>query len=358
MFRFSRSLFSGLLALVAGAVGCQPSQPQLQSGGADPVTDNELADVEPPPVLHLLPSSRESVWHTRRHANGAWDPFGNVEDQAGELGFVTATDARYTPGRLFVSQLAGDRPWLTMRFDDGRWAPFVRLRMSNGTDASAVSTGLGQTADANIHVCAGGVNRLLHGIWSVADDRFSGFNEVIPQTGDPGPNVGVGDCAGVGLELLYAVFTRDFQASVRIAVRRANGTWTGFTTTHVLDGSQGNPVDLDLESTGTTLHMVVTTTKTQLHATNSGAGWTELRDVEGPAGDPRDSVQGGAAAAVGGELHLSQVTLGILGSRVMHTIRFANGSWAPYRDVAEVVGLPTQNFTGFFRVAMSASGNN
>jgi hypothetical protein len=94
-----------------------------------------------------------------------------------------------------------------------------------------------------------------------------------------------------------------------------------------------------------------------------GGAWSGLGDVEGQTGDPGTSSEprifSGGLAAVGGNLHVVQITTS--GSfpgpnHLMHAVRSSSGFWTRFNDVAAGApgGLPSG---GFFNVSLSRNRN-
>jgi hypothetical protein len=292
--------------------------------------------------MHLVGTNSDGrFWHTIRRPSG-WTGFGDIEGQTGDIGSVSSAEARSVDGALFVSGIVGSTPFLTIRYDF-KWLPFGTPLPDNGV----VAMGMGRL-NGDIHLCAMGVNRLLHGRRVAATGGFIGFGDVKSQTGDPGFPVAV-DCAGVGNELHYAIATND--GSVKIAVRRADATWTTFQTVGTIAGVN----DVDIDASGSTLQLVATTGSTQFHASKSGGGsWSGFGNLEGQTGDPGGTVLAGGATAEGADLHVTQV---LLDGRVMHAMRFASGAWSSFGDVKAAV--PGGAGAGAFRsVGLSNAGTD
>jgi len=355
MSRRSRHGVAGLFALLVASLGCDPP-PELEQAQASLTAETN--------ALHLLGVDRDGrLRHTIRNANGAWDRMGDVATQAGELGRITGTASAYNDGLLFVAARtgtsAGSFQWfLTTRFDNGQWASFAPM-----TGAALIADlGMDRTFSGRVHFCGLGP-ALFHGMW-LSSTGFGGFSQVPVQR--PAGTPAAVDCAVIGGELHYAVATHRNGGSgpidVAIAVRQSDGIWSGFQQTHSLPASEGHAESLSLESSGDTLHLVVTTESTQYHAMKlSGGAWSGLGNVESVAGDPRTQfewrVNSGAIAAVGGDLHLIQSAIGDISGKVWHTIRFPSGGWAQFQNVGSAVpaGLPNG---GLLDVSLSRSRNN
>jgi len=355
MSRRSRHGVRGLFVLLAGALGCE-LPPELEQSQASLVTAETNA-------IHMLGDDRGGrLLHTVRSANGIWERLGDVATQAGEIGFISGSTAAYSDGLLYVGARTGTNfgffHWfLTSRADSG-WTQFQALPNSS----QIADLGLARDSSGRIHLCGQG-NSLVHGIYTTSNG-FGGFNEL--PIARPAGGLAAVDCAAIGGDLYYAVATHRNTASgpidVFIAVRRADGSWSGFQLTNSLPSGEGHTESISLDSSGDTLHLVVTATQTQFHAMKVGGGaWSGLGNVESVAGDPKNSlewrVDSGAIAAVGGELHLIQSTKGDNFGGLWHTIRFANGGWAQFQDVEQAVprGTPV---VGLHDVSLSRSRNN
>lgn len=363
-----------LLATVFLAAACSSPPEGTEAAPPAPSDDQRLAKRQlaaaagDPGLLHLVAVTEDRrLLHTIRRANGAWDRFGEIEGQTGDIGVVHQANARYSSGGLFVPVLTRftppfftNEPFFTIRSDNGGWVPFAPLH-DNGSlrSFSHMDVSLGRTSNGDVHFCSRGFGDVAHGIRRASTGGFGGFNSVGFATLTVLESTLAADCDGVGDELHLALgtFFTNSDGRVRMTMRRADGTWTPFQDTHRIpfdDATTGDITDLDLESSSDgTLHLLVTTVRTQFHATKSpGGSWSALGNVEQQAGNPGGSgIWDGGAALVGGELHVSQVTTD---GRLMHAIRFANGGWSRFGDVGAAVPGASA-FRPFTSVGLSRS---
>jgi hypothetical protein len=362
-----------MLATVFLAAACSSPPEGTEAAPPAPSDDQRLAKRElaaaaaEPGLLHLVAVTEDRrLLHTIRRANGAWDHFGEIEGQTGDIGVVHQANARYSAGGLFVPVLTRftppfftNEPFFTIRSDNGGWVPFVALHHNASVrEFSHHNIALGRTNNGDVHFCSSGPTDVVHGIRRASTGSFGGFNSVGFATLTVLDSSLAADCDGVGDELHLALgtFFTNSDGRVRMTIRRADGTWTPFQDTHRIPANTnaGDITELDLESSSDgTLHLLVTTVRTQFHAMKSpGGSWSALGNVEQQAGDPGSSgISDGGAALVGGELHVSQVTHD---GRLMHAIRFANGGWSRFGDVGAAV--PGGNAFGpFMSVGLSRS---
>jgi hypothetical protein len=73
--------------------------------------------------MHLVAlDSSGRLWHTVRLGDtGAWLPFGDVKNAAGNPGTISKISAAQWGGRLFVTAIVGGRIKVTMRRGDDDW---------------------------------------------------------------------------------------------------------------------------------------------------------------------------------------------------------------------------------------------
>jgi hypothetical protein len=368
MSRLFHHGLGGLFALLGGALGCElplsPGQHEMNALRPEQTQASLTAETN---AVHMLGVDRDGrLRHTIRFPNGGWSGLGDVATQAGEIGRITDVGSAYSDSVLFVAARTGNDAgafqwFLTQRFDHGPWSQFAPLANSS----QIADVGMDRTIDGNVHFCGQG-GRLFHGIWRNSTG-FGGFNELPVQR--PAGVVEAVDCAAVGGELHYLVAYKPNipggpTIELAIAVRRANGTWSGFERTHALPSSEGTIGSVGLEASGDTLHLQVSTMFRQFHAMKlAGGAWSGVGNVESVAGDPQNQfesrVDSGAIAAVLGELHLIQATRGDTSGRVWHTIRSPSGGWAAFADIGAAMPLPGGlPFGGLFNVTLSRSRNN
>jgi uncharacterized protein YkwD len=125
-------------------------------------------------------------------------------------------------------------------------------------------------------------------------------------------------------------------------VRTTNGAWTAFGDVKTQTGDPGFIVDADVQVIGSgataALHVCAITSDGKLWHTvrYPNGNWGAFGDVAVQAGDPGRFVSA-ALANVNDELHICGVTTD---GKLWHTIRYANGNWAPFGDVKGQSGDP------------------
>jgi hypothetical protein len=86
--------------------------------------------------LHLVVATQNyGLFHTIRHANGGWDPFGDVKGQAGNPGLITdvsATVDNSTGDLHLVVATQNNGLFHTIRHANGGWDPFGDVKGQAG----------------------------------------------------------------------------------------------------------------------------------------------------------------------------------------------------------------------------------
>jgi hypothetical protein len=203
-------------------------------------------------------TSDGKLWHTIRYPNGGWAPFGDVEGQTGDGGFITDVAVRVIGagpnGVLHLCAVNSDgRLWHTIRNPDGGWYPFGDVEGQAGERGRFVSVAL---ANVNNELHLLGVTsdgRLWHTIRH-ANGTWEPFGDVKGQAGDPGAFTRVAATLianyGDGAPALSVLGTTSggllFQT-----IRLADGRWSGFF--HLDSNNRGAPNNfVDVDSTFTT----------------------------------------------------------------------------------------------------------
>lgn len=253
--------------------------------------------------LHVCAVNKDgSLLHTIRHADGSWERFGNVQRQTGSPGFVSGIACADVNGELHICAGSADFSlWHTIRYANGHWktSEYVRNPSPPPDDGHLRKGWMGDVACAavngELHLCICEPDGFLGHTIRYPTGSWLNFGDVKQQIGDYIGYVSSVACATVNAELhVYA-----------IAERRE--------TCNVWDGLWG----------------------TIRYATGS---WQHVGDVRQQAGDKgplRWDSECVACATINGELHLCAVNRD---ASLWHTIRHADGSWLPFRNVGEAVG--------------------
>lgn len=199
-----------------------------------------------------------------------------------------------------------------------------------------------------------------------SNGSWAPFGNVNAVAGPPDGFVAVAAAAVTG-ELHVAALTQGaFGAGGTIwhAIRHTDGTWQPFQNVNELVGNPGGTigftacavgaVDTDMHLVGRTVDLFGTN-PTIWHTINYPDGsWAPFgnvnRVVGDPGGGPGDGGSNMALSGVGDDLQL--VSLDGSGT-IWHTIRNPDGSWVPFGNVNQVVGVP-EGYNPFFACAVTA----
>jgi hypothetical protein len=234
--------------------------------------DDKMGEV----VQVLVSNTSGGLFHTIRYPT-RWTAFGDVKAVVGSTpGFISNVDAQATAGVFnhVVVTATGGKLWHTIRTDSG-WTPWVDVNAASGAGGTTFARVGLASVDGDLHVCAtttgGGV---LHAIRSPGGS-WTGFGNVLGQTGAP----------------------------------------------------PGTVVDVDCAANGSEMHIVMATNGGGIfHSIRTATGWTSLGDVEIAAGQiPNVTLL--SAALFAGDMH---VTVRVSGGTQFNALRHNSGSWSPF----------------------------
>jgi hypothetical protein len=293
--------------------------------------------------LQVLASTTSGTpWHTIRQASGSWLPFGDVTGQAGNPGIVGSVASAMIGDDLHVVvQTNNDLGvWHTIRHANGSWLPFGDVIGQAGFPGfiqAVSSSGNGATGD--LHVLASTTDGALWHTIRLADGSWLPFGDVIGQAGNPGV-IGSVASALIGGDLHVVVQTSN-DGKAWHTIRLANGTWLPFGD---VTGQAGDPgfiqaVSISGNGANGDLHVLASTmTGMPWHTIRQADGtWLPFGDVTGQAGNP-GFVGSVASALIGGDLHVVVQTSN--DGLAWHTIRRADGTWLLFGDVTGQAGNP------------------
>ncbi|MFI9186442.1 trypsin-like serine protease [Streptomyces goshikiensis] len=258
------------------------------------------------------------------------DTGGPLLNAAGEL--VGVNSRSWQGGCLGVPTTETRTGAVSSRIDDlGDWILQVR------------STTPGWKAEALVQA---GTN-LYQGI-RLADGTWTGFTDVQAKAGTVPGGVRTAAVAGMGSDTHVVALGGD--GRLRHTIRKADGSWGAFGDLSAEAGVLANITQVSTVSIGNDLHVVVVAGGKVFHtARNATGNWSGFGDVAAASG-PIGTVTSVATASAGGELHVAAVT----GGKAFHTIRRTTGHWAVWGDVSQAAGA-TGPITS---VAMAGAGND
>ena len=279
-------------------VGACPPMP----GGNATRFDDKMGEV----LQVLVSGTNGGLFHTIRYPT-RWTWFGDVKAVVGSApGFITNVDAQATAGVFnhVVVTATGGKLWHTIRTDAG-WTPWVDVNAASGAGGTTFTKVGLASVDGDLHVCAttsgGGV---LHAIRSPGGS-WTGFGNVLGQTGAP----------------------------------------------------PGTVVDVDCAANGSEMHIVMVTNGGGIfHSIRTASGWTSLGDIETTAAGPIPAVTHVSAALFAGDMH---VTVRVTGGTQFNTLRHNSGSWTPFATPPNNVLVQDQSSAGtldFFHLVSIESG--
>jgi hypothetical protein len=310
------------------------------------------------PADMTTPYERGGLRHTIRHADGSWHPFGNVESEAGNM-VAIGVECAAVNGELHVCAVNDESSlWHTIRHADGSWHPFGNVNQQTGNRGRVRGIACADVK-GELHVCAGNGD---YGLWHTIRYANGGW-QTLKYIKDPYTSTGnlikawTGDlaCAAINGELHLCL--EDYSGLLH-TIRHADGRWLalGDVKRQAGIGNEVEIVSVACAAVNGELHVCAATHREYTvnfevhvegglwHTIRKADGrWLTFGDVKGQAGDrgPVKSQTYGiiretvACAAVKGELHVCAVNSD---GSLWHTIRHADGSWEPFRNVGEAVG--------------------
>ncbi|MFF4648169.1 trypsin-like serine protease [Streptomyces sp. NPDC001389] len=275
-----------------------------------------------------LVQAGSTLYQGIRLADGSWTGFTDVQAKSGDIGGVRTAAVAGINGDTHVVALGGNgRLWHTSRKADGTWGVFGDINaeaggLSNITQVSTVSIG------TDLHVVAVAGGRVFHTVRSGANGTWTPFGDVAVAVGPIGAVTSVATAsAGGQLQLVAVSGGKAFHT-----VRATTGHWTGWGDVAGVAGVTGPISSVAMAGAAGDAHIVI--------ATDSGTKqYHSIRYADGtwaPFGDLRDylgavTAKSVAAGTVDGEL---QVAVTTTDNRIVHTVRHTDRTWGPTAPVA------------------------
>jgi len=159
---------------------------QAQTGEIGTLSRVAVAAIGPALHLAAINATTGKLMHTTRFADGTWEPFGEIEAQAGEFGNpAQVAVAAIGPALHLASINAAGRLWHTTRFADGTWEPAGDVQAQAGAIGNPTQVAVAAVGPA-LHLAAiDAAGRLWH-TTRFADGTWEPFGDVEAQAGEIG----------------------------------------------------------------------------------------------------------------------------------------------------------------------------
>jgi hypothetical protein len=269
-----------------------------RDGGAIDV-HQDLGEPNVPPTLYIAASTDNK---------GLWlfaVPFASIDTasappspvdvlaQAGPLGLVDDVEIQSVGAEVFVLARVGSN------------ASVASVRGDTWREWQPVAADVNEMALANVEgylwACLVGGNGRLRLMSRGDDGAWQDHGDVMEQASIPGGDAPMGlirvECTGMGSDL--EVFAIDTYGHLWNATRGARG-WSPFRRDAAAGKLPYTYTDVDASNAGGDLHVLISTTTTQYHASRPANGsWSGYTDVEWAGQiDPMGNVVAGAEASL------------------------------------------------------------
>ncbi|MGO4463807.1 trypsin-like serine protease [Streptomyces sp. M-16] len=273
-----------------------------------------------------LVQADSTLYQGIRLNDGSWTGFTDVQSKAGNIGGVRTAAVAGIDGDTHVVALGGDgRLYHTIRKADGTWGVFGDVNaaassLSGITQVSTVSIG------TDLHVVAVAGGKVFHTVRNAAGN-WTPFGDLAGAVGPIGAVTSVATAsAGGQLQLVAVSGGKAFHT-----VRATTGHWTGWGDVAGVAGTTGSISSVAMAGAGGDAHIVVATDNgtRQYHSVRYGNGtWAPFGDLRNYLGAV--TAKSVAVGTVDGEL---QVAVTTTDNRIVHTIRHTDRTWGPTAPV-------------------------
>ncbi|WP_371675477.1 trypsin-like serine protease [Streptomyces sp. NBC_01276] len=221
-----------------------------------------------------------------------------------------------------------------IRLNDGSWTGFTDVQSKAG-NIGGVRTAAVAGIDRDTHVVALGGDGRLHHTIRKADGTWGVFGDVNAAASSLSGITQV-STVSIGTDLHVVAIAG---GKVFHTVRNAAGNWTPFGDLAGAVGPIGAVTSVATASAGGQLQLVAVSGGKAFHTVRATTGhWTGWGDVAGVAGTT-GSISSVAMAGAGGDAHIVVATEN--GTRQYHSVRYGNGTWAPFGDLRDYLGAVT-----------------
>ncbi|WP_316520897.1 polymorphic toxin-type HINT domain-containing protein [Kitasatospora brasiliensis] len=243
--------------------------------GALPAAVEHVAAVWSDNTLQIMAIAGGKVWHTRRMADGTWQPWGDVTGAAGPIANPSQLSLSATASGLEVLTFSDGVLKHTLRKPTGEWGAWGNVYGEAGNLAGATRvTSAATSTGLEVMVLAGG--KLWHTV-RFPTGNWQKWGDVYSMTGAlNSPTNLAATATGAGLEVVTIA-----DGTIWHTVRRPDSNWQPWGNVSQVVGQLNQPVSASVVSSGGDLKLITaaggTLNYTKRAFTDaSWTAWTQL----------------------------------------------------------------------------------